>query len=142
MSEPKFPQRVLRAPKAFKPRSNSDFPDYMKPALPVPVPVATTDQKRGIRILTKPRTWMTDLEGRTFGQSIPIIQAHKMTYKIIKVDNMVMAKPQHTHENELFLTLGTDQAFFSEAPELPEILRVSDWIMRNPESVTVMLCEK
>lgn len=140
MSDSRFPQRVLRAPKAFKHKSSSDFPDYAKPKIENGVNAACSNPR--VRVLNRPRTWMTDLEGRTFGQSISIIQAHRMTYKIVKVDDTIMADSSHTHNNELFLTLRTDQAFNLQSPELPDKLRVSDWVMRNKESTVVVICEK
>jgi hypothetical protein len=135
MQEPQFPQRVLRAPKAFKPKSSSDIPEYLRTTHTV-----TPSKGRGVRLVNRPRSWMTDLEGKTFAQALPVMRCNHTSYKIIKVDDLTMADRTHTHDSEVFLTLKTNQAFTGS--DLPDRMRASEWLMQNSTQAIVMICEK
>lgn len=156
ISQPKPPQRILLPPRAHKPASTSDIPKYRETMYPSnqekieeqvqnyvnsvlsaginkSVPIVTGSKH--VKTLHSGRiskgNWIDNLVGKSFYEAKPIINMHRISYRITQIDDIIMDFNGSKNVKELYIVLVTNENHQSTDNKKTDQLKVSSWFSEH-----------
>jgi hypothetical protein len=144
-------RKVLKAPAPPRPMEDSEVEavaggGLMTASSTIEVtPLEVTAKKSIPQNENAVRTWVTDLTGRTFADAMPIIQFHRLSYRIQQIDGIMLPSPSKLHRQEVVLTINTPMNFAVSGITMSDKARdqaqAQNWFHQHYTSSVVLRAE-